>query len=398
MSLSVCLVTRNEEANMERVLRSVAGVADEVIVLDTGSTDRTAQLAAGLGARVSPFAWDDDFAAARNEALSLATREWILWLNPDEELLPESRDLLPACLGRADVLGYVVRVLDVLRADRPGEVSETFQARLFLRDAGVRYVGRLHPSFAVPLEELARRQGKQIGVADVTLRRHAYLSVVTPDKLRWAARLLEKELRDRPGSVHYLVEYGRTLLRLGDPRGHAVLAEAAEQVRRVRDAAAAPAATVGVLLEYLLTVSPEHSRSSLSAAEAEELALRWFRQTPPVLWAVAQRRFQTGDLRGAAVLLEDLVRMGRTGAYDHSVGFLPEVTGAPALMNLGVCYLRLGEFDRAQQCFTPLLAHPDHQAQARQHLARVESQRQRPAEAGGGATPGAPSAEAGSTK
>ncbi len=383
MSLSVCLVTRNEEKNMERVLRSVAGVADETIVVDTGSSDRTSELAAALGARVSQFAWQDDFAAARNDALARATQDWILWINPDEELLPQSRDNVKPCLERADALGYVVCVLDLLRADRPDETTQTYQARLFRRDAGVRYIGRLHPSFEVPLEELARRQGKQVYAADVTLRRHAYLSVPTPDKLRWAARLLEQELRDRPGQIHYLVEYGRTLLWLNDPRGHEVLAEAAEQVRRVQSAPAPPTATVGSLLEYLLTVSPEHSRSALSAAEAEELAMRWFRQTPPVLWALAQRRFQMGDFRRAAELLEDLVRMGRTGAYDHSLGFLPYVIGAPALMNLGVCYLRLGELDKAQYCFGQLLAHPEHQAQARQHYARVEALRKQSAPQGG---------------
>jgi hypothetical protein len=388
MSLSVCLVTRNEEKNMERVLRSVAGVADETIVVDTGSSDRTAELAAALGARVSQFAWQDDFSAARNDALSRATGDWILWLNPDEELLPAGRDKLPSYLARADALGYVLRVQDLHRAERPDEFSETLQARLFRRDAGVRYAGRLHPDFEVPLEALARRQGKQVYAADLAVRRHAYLSVLTPDKLRWAARLLEQELRDRPHQLHYLIEYGRTLLWLGEARGHEVLAEAAEQVRRGRDAAAPPTATVGSLLEYLLAVSPERSRSSLSAAEAEELALRWFRQTPPVLWAVAQRRFQTGNFRGAAGLLEELVRMGRTGAYDRSRGFLPEVMGAPALMNLGVCYLRLGELDRAQQCFGQLLSHPDHQAQARQHYARVEALRNRPAPEGGKPTAG----------
>ena len=73
MALSVCFLTRNEEKNIARAVRSVAGVADEVIVADTGSADRTAPVAAEAGARVCQVPWDDDFAAGRNYALDQAT-------------------------------------------------------------------------------------------------------------------------------------------------------------------------------------------------------------------------------------------------------------------------------------------------------------------------------------
>src|SRR5262245_6001863 len=100
MSLSVCLLTRNEEANIARALRSVAGVADEVVVADTASRDRTAQIAAELGAKVHQFPWEDDFAAGRNFLIGQAIGDWVLWLNADEELLPDSRPHLHACLAR----------------------------------------------------------------------------------------------------------------------------------------------------------------------------------------------------------------------------------------------------------------------------------------------------------
>src|SRR6266545_4913896 len=114
MSLSVCLVTRNEEGSIGRALRSVAGVANEVIVVDTGSTDRTAEEAAALGAKVSQFPWGDDFAEARNYALDQARGDWVLWLNPDEELLSEGREHMREALARPDALAYDFRVLDRL--------------------------------------------------------------------------------------------------------------------------------------------------------------------------------------------------------------------------------------------------------------------------------------------
>jgi Glycosyl transferase family 2 len=374
MSLSVCLVTRNEEENLPRVLRSVAGLADQVVVADTGSTDRTAAVAAELGARVEQFPWDDDFSAARNFALDMATGDWVLWLNPDEELLPSSHDAVRQATADPGTLAYHVHVQDQVRADRPDVVTQTVQLRLFRRDPELRFVGRLHPHFITPPEEVARRRGKQVGLAAVTVRRHGYLSKLTPDKLQWARRLLERELQDRPGQLHYLIEYGRTLLLLNDPRGHEVLADAAERLRGA--GTAAPTSTAASLLEYLLTVSPAQSRTRVTREEARELALRWFPNSPPLLWRLAEQDFQAGNFRGAAGHLERLVAFGRTGAYDRSQGFDPSIVGAPAVMNLGVCYLRLGMLDPAEACFRQLLQAPEHAGAAAQNLRVVETLRE----------------------
>jgi glycosyltransferase involved in cell wall biosynthesis len=82
--MSLCLIAKNEEAHLPACLPSVEGLLDEMIVVDTGSTDRTKEVAAQLGARVFDFPWVDSFAAARNESLRHATGDWILWLDGDE--------------------------------------------------------------------------------------------------------------------------------------------------------------------------------------------------------------------------------------------------------------------------------------------------------------------------
>ena len=358
MSLSVCLVTRNEENNIERVLRSVEGVADEVVVVETGSTDRTAERAAERGARVLSFRWDDDFAAARNFALEQATGTWVLWLNPDEELLAGGRDKLPDQLARTDVLAFILRVQQLAHPEQTEAIFATAEPRLFRRDAAPRYVGRLHCHFAAPLEELAQKAGKQLAGCDLLIRRHLYLNVLDEQRLRWAARLLEKELKDRPGQLHYLINYGRTLLALNDPKGHAVLAEATDQLLKFRNAPTAPLPSLGPLLEYLLTVSPQQSRSRILPMEAGELALRWFPNSPPLLWVLAQQAFKREEFGQAASLLERLVNLGRSGAFDRGEAFNPRIIGGPALMNLGLCYVRLGDLNRAEHCFGQLLSDP----------------------------------------
>jgi hypothetical protein len=369
MSLTICLLTRNEEHNLPRVLASVAGLGAEVLVGDVASTDRTAEVAAAHGARVCPLPWHEDFAEARNALLAQTGGDWVFWLNPDEELAA-GRELLPAALNAGpEVLGYVVRVHELPHADRLDAFTETLQLRLYRRRPDLHYLGRLHPHFVTPPEEIARREGKQVPLLDVTVRHHAYLSTLTPDKLRWAARLLELELRDRPGQLDYLIHHGRTLLLLNDPRGHEVLAEAAEAVLARRGDPTAPTPTVGLLLEYALTVSPEQSRSRLSREEAGALAVRWFPNTPPVLWRVAEYLFSVGQLRGAAESLERLLRCGRTGAYDRALPFSPDIIGEAALLNLGVCWLRMGARAEAEQCLRPLLSSPAYREQAARALA-----------------------------
>src|SRR5260370_38138730 len=81
MSVSLCMSGRNEAKNLKACLASVEGVADEIVVIDTGSVDDTQRIAEDCGARVYEFPWRDDFAAARNESIERATRDWILWLD-----------------------------------------------------------------------------------------------------------------------------------------------------------------------------------------------------------------------------------------------------------------------------------------------------------------------------
>ena len=84
MKISACYITKNEERNIVRSLQSLLDSVDEIIVVDTGSTDRTKEAAAGLGARVLDFAWEDDFSAPRNLAIQEAQGDWIIFLDADE--------------------------------------------------------------------------------------------------------------------------------------------------------------------------------------------------------------------------------------------------------------------------------------------------------------------------
>ena len=91
MNISLCMIVRDEEECLPRCLESARGIVDEIIVVDTGSTDRTVGIALAFGAKVVSFPWSGDFSEARNRGLDLATCEWILALDADEELPEETR-------------------------------------------------------------------------------------------------------------------------------------------------------------------------------------------------------------------------------------------------------------------------------------------------------------------
>ena len=84
MRISACYIVKNEAENLKRSLSSIQGQADEVVVVDTGSTDQTVSVAEDFETRIYSFAWQDDFASARNYALSKITGDWILLLDADE--------------------------------------------------------------------------------------------------------------------------------------------------------------------------------------------------------------------------------------------------------------------------------------------------------------------------
>ncbi len=137
-TLSVCLIVKNEGLNLERCIKSFQKIADETVVIDTGSTDQTTVIAKRLGAKLGHFDWADDFAAARNAALDLASCEWVLSIDADERLLDVSHQAMkvsmadPTCMYQALIRG--------------GSGGQTFSSpRLFPR-VGARWKGELHES------------------------------------------------------------------------------------------------------------------------------------------------------------------------------------------------------------------------------------------------------------
>lgn len=162
--LTACLIVRNEERNIARCLRSLEGLVDSAIVVDTGSEDSTREIACEHGALVLERPWVDCFATARNHALEAATGRWLLVCDADEELVgtdkDETRAHLEADEGLPDVL--LVR-MSVVYAN--GQEVEYLAPRMVRASAGIRFKFRVHEQLNVDCGAL---------LSNVTLHHHGY--------------------------------------------------------------------------------------------------------------------------------------------------------------------------------------------------------------------------------
>jgi glycosyltransferase involved in cell wall biosynthesis len=142
-ALSFCMIARNEEGNLARCLDSVRRLANELIVVDTGSTDRTADIALAYGARVIPFDFTRvDFAAARNQAISRARGGWLLMLDADEVLDESANVDVAALVVRNENAGYFLERHNYGSDASPPTTD--YVVRLFPNRPGYRYRGRVH--------------------------------------------------------------------------------------------------------------------------------------------------------------------------------------------------------------------------------------------------------------
>lgn len=370
-TLSVTFIARNEEQNLPRALASVAKAADEIIVTDTGSTDATIEIARRFGARVAHFDWIDDFAAAHNYCNSLAQCDWIFMLDADEELLPESRDELRRLLDDERALAYGVIRQDLTDANRPDRYTEMWQLRLVRNRPELRFAGRFHHHFEPALSAVARQAGLEVRPSNVRIRHWGYLAGLRREKSLRAARLLELELADRPGQFYYLVELGLTRLALDDERGRESLAEAAQLAAIGRLDWERDAGPLAMLLEFVLAQPRSIAGFPLDWAAARRLALEHFPHTPPLLWQIARAEFGRGRFAQAATLLDKIIELGATGGYDRQVSFDPAILYEDALLNLGVCCVRLGRRRDAQRCFRRLLGNARRGKEAAENLRAI---------------------------
>jgi glycosyltransferase involved in cell wall biosynthesis len=211
-TLSLCMIARNESEHIGRCLRSVRDHVDEIILVDTGSTDDTIDIARAWGARVIEERWRDDFSHARNISLEHATGDWILYLDCDEELAPESGPELRALLQGSRYEAYFIQVSNITRE---GTKFLALGVRLFRNRKIYRFQGKIHEQI---VESIIDNYGRQsIGHCKLSIIHHGYdpRQANIQAKSRRNLKLLAS-VPDAEKNGFYYYNLGTEYLRLGE--------------------------------------------------------------------------------------------------------------------------------------------------------------------------------------
>jgi glycosyltransferase involved in cell wall biosynthesis len=209
--VSLCMIVRDEERFLGEALASVEGVVDEICIVDTGSKDKTLDIARKAGARVREIVWENDFSKARNAALAMAARRWILVLDADERLSPRSRDLVRT-LGTVDahLTGLWARIYNFTDDYKGTGAMSNILVRLFPNDERVRYRNPIHEFISLDGNET----GMPARTSPIEIVHFGYRNDVMLERKKHERNMLiaEQALRDGPDEAINWYNYGTSAM------------------------------------------------------------------------------------------------------------------------------------------------------------------------------------------
>lgn len=188
-NITLSMIVKNEESTLPRCLKSVQGVADEIVIVDTGSTDRTIEIAKSFNAKVFHFDWNNDFSAARNFALKNSNGDFILYMDADEELSHSSKNLIQILSQKKERIGYLctIKSLD----DYSKQPNSIRYVRFFRNSPCLRFSGKVHEQITDSLIE----NHYEIIHSDIEIIHHGY-NISKDEKKLKAERNLKLLLDD----------------------------------------------------------------------------------------------------------------------------------------------------------------------------------------------------------
>ena len=363
--LSICLIVKNEERFLAQCLKSVRGLAAQVIVVDTGSTDRTVEIAREFGAEIYSFPWGDDFAAARNAALEPATGDWILMLDADEELPAAQHEKLQAHMKNATTIAYRLPLINAGQE----EEGRSFVPRLFRNAPGVFFAGRIHEQVFASLLGHAQKWGLKTALGSAELRHHGYAREMVHDrnKIQRNLKLLRLAIEENPADVNLLMNFGLELVRSDD------LAAGLEKYREAYALMSAqpPDGVVPELREVLLTQftsqiykvrGHEEVVQVLSSSLARKGGL-----TASLHFALGLAHFELKQFCEAADQMRQCLAKRKQACLTPINTDI--LTAAPQHC-LALCLVQLGDPPAAEKAFVAALAEKDPAGAARLDYAR----------------------------
>ncbi|OEO28520.1 hypothetical protein VW23_004485 [Devosia insulae DS-56] len=312
---------------------------DEIVVVDTGSTDASIDIARAHTARVLGYVWHDDFAAARNFGLDAASSEWILYIDADERLIKTTRDDLRAGLGAPDV--YAARLL--FRVTSNSTLYREF--RLFRNDTRLRFKGAMHETIVPDLSLLQRDAGARVIDTTAKVVHLGYDGDMTT-KYRRNLPLLRASVEREPDRSYYWHDLANTLAGLGEL--DEAIAISGQGLARPE-----PADRPGRIMRSMLI----HTHARLRMQRGEDMreliavGLAFHPENWSLLFLRARASVNAGAFDAAIDDLLPLLAQDADTVVDDILAYDRRIFGAHAHDLMGVALLRMGDRPRAAEAF-----------------------------------------------
>ncbi|WP_456439430.1 tetratricopeptide repeat-containing glycosyltransferase family 2 protein [Caldithrix abyssi] len=349
-TLSVCMIVKNEERFIADCLKSIQEVADQIVVLDTGSTDQTVEIARGFGAEIHHFNWCDDFAAARNASIKYAKGDWILWLDADERLLPESVTALKKVLKpEKKAVAYVVNIRNVMADGKTFKLSTGH--RLFNNRKKIYFEGRVHEQIVYSLA----RNGGEERPSEIQLLHLGYAlsSEEQSKKDQRNRQLLLKMVEEQPHNAYAHYTLGQNYNLSGEfekalkhylialKKNHFQLSLQRQLLNNISEA-------------YLKLNDLANARSfALKSAQLQEDQIGAYY----LLYKIAKQQNQPDK----AIKWLQTLREKNLAAQHGRLKLENDVllSDADVLLSLGELFIKNDQLTRAQMCFDEIFLHGD---------------------------------------
>ncbi|MEQ9372232.1 MAG: tetratricopeptide repeat protein [Coleofasciculus chthonoplastes F3-SA18-01] len=390
MDLSLCMIVKNEEASLPQVLESVQPVVDEMVILDTGSSDRTVDIATDYGARVYHFQWCNDFSAARNHALQYVRGKWVLVLDADEVLTPKIVPEIQQAIKNDRNL-----VINLIRQEVGATQSPySLVSRLFRHHPDLYFSRPYHSLVDDSVSQLVQREPdwQVISLSTVAILHYGYQpsAIASLDKYTRAKKAMEGFLADHPNDPYLCSKLGALYVRIGKvEKGISLL-------KRGFTDSQVDAAVLFELHYHLgnayrkqnqLQLAADHYQDAIQQPILSQLKLGAYNNLGNLLFSVgdlttAKRAYQTtvnidpSFAMGYNHLGMTLKALGQweaaITAYQKAIQLNPDY--ADAYQNLGVVLFKLGRVPESSVAFESAIAR--HQVSNPQEARRLRQELQ----------------------
>ena len=338
---SAVLIVKNEAAFLDGCLRSLVGITDEIVVVDTGSEDDTISIAHEYGAKVLHYPWDGDFAAARNFGLDHALGEWILYIDADERIVSMDAAIFEACLDAKDVAAYSIWFS--VRVNH----TPYRELRIWRSHPDIRFQGCIHESIRPAIAEYCAKSGLKHGFCDLEMQHLGYEGDLTAKHHRNLPLLLRRQ-EQAPDIVFNWCHLGQVYSGLGqDDLALQALKHGVEAAR----ASLRPCPPDGLVFVQLAKQKANaKDATDQDRQQALDLIAEGVTRYPGnllLVWVKACILSLMEKYDQAIPLFDQFAAIDGELFRDPWIGYDRKLFGELAYDSLGLCHFRLGRYDQA---------------------------------------------------